>query len=385
MKYEMILRTLSLLILLAVVVYLVLLFVQLMMDEPAQEKQIAEGSCFDANDITENILPTRSVKTGFIFVSVASYRDDECRDTVADLFEFAKFPERIVVGVCQQNKEQEEDCFDRCPECKKRKERKQIKVINFDSSDAKGPCFARFHCSRLWEGEEFYFQIDSHTTFIKHWDEMLIDQWRKARDPKAVLSTYPPENKELADIVKKNFTQFSKLCNGFMSDDGIPQFTAQILSTNKERVPVPSGISSAGMLFFPGIALHDCPFDPFLNFLFFGEELLFSARLFTNGYNFYTPAVSVVGHHYERKGKPKFWDNKTHYRVCRDKAIKRVKHILGLIPLEQVDKEYRQQIDRYGLGSVRTIEDYWKYNGVDFKEKKWKISKCRDNDYGRLA
>jgi hypothetical protein len=53
-----------------------------------------------------------------------------------------------------------------------------------------------------------------------------------------------------------------------------PQFTASIEKTNKERVPVPCGIASAGMIFFPGIALHQCPFDPYLNFLFFGEELL---------------------------------------------------------------------------------------------------------------
>ena len=125
------------------------------------EKQIGKGSCFDYGDNTEPKKLTRNLKENFIFVSVASYRDDECRDTVADLFEFAKYPERIIVGVCQQNKEGEEDCFDRCPDCKKRKDAKQIKVINFDYSDAKGPCFARFHCSQLWEGEEFYFQIDS--------------------------------------------------------------------------------------------------------------------------------------------------------------------------------------------------------------------------------
>ena len=40
---------------------------------------------------------------------------------------------------------------------------------------AKGPTYARYWCSTLWEGEEFFLQIDSHTHFIKGWDTELIN------------------------------------------------------------------------------------------------------------------------------------------------------------------------------------------------------------------
>ena len=39
-----------------------------------------------------------------IFVSVASFRDDECKDTIADMYAKAKDPNNVYVGVCQQNK-----------------------------------------------------------------------------------------------------------------------------------------------------------------------------------------------------------------------------------------------------------------------------------------
>lgn len=360
-----------------------------------QEKQVAAGKCFDPEDLAKIPEETRiasapkQIQRDRIFVSIASYRDSECRDTVYDLFELAEKPENIFVGVCQQNKENEEDCFDRCPDCKKRKDSGHIRVKNFEHLDAKGPCFARYQCSLLYNGEEFFLQIDSHTKFIKHWDTKLIEQWRLCEDNNAVLSTYPPTQSDLEKFEKKNFSTFSKLCNATWNNDGLPQFTAALLKSPADQKPVPSGIGSAGMLFFPGRALEKCPFDPYLNFLFFGEELLFSARLWTNGFNFYTPIISVTGHHYTRKGKPKFWSDLKNFESCRRKAITRVKYILKMESSDKVDNQFLAEIDKYGLGSVRSIEEYWKYNNIDIdkakKTKKLSINLCKDDAYKRLV
>lgn len=360
-----------------------------------QEKQVAAGKCFDPEDLAKIPEETRiasapkKIQRDRIFVSIASYRDSECRDTVYDLFELAEKPENIFVGVCQQNKENEEDCFDRCPDCKKRKDSGHIRVKNFEHLDAKGPCFARYQCSLLYNGEEFFLQIDSHTKFIKHWDTKLIEQWRLCEDNNAVLSTYPPTQSDLEKFEKKNFSTFSKLCNATWNNDGLPQFTAALLKSPADQKPVPSGICSAGMLFFPGRALEKCPFDPYLNFLFFGEELLFSARLWTNGFNFYTPIISVTGHHYTRKGKPKFWSDLKNFESCRRKAITRVKYILKMESSDKVDNQFLAEIDKYGLGSVRSIEEYWKYNNIDIdkakKTKKLSINLCKDDAYKRLV
>ena len=85
-----------------------------------------------------------------IFVSIASYRDRRCSTTIMSLFEKAKFPERIIVGVCQQNKNDKELCTP-----KNFKYAKQIRVIHKHFKEAKGPTFARYLCSTLFADEDY--------------------------------------------------------------------------------------------------------------------------------------------------------------------------------------------------------------------------------------
>lgn len=55
------------------------------------------------------------------------------------------------------------------------------------------PCKARQLAQSLWDGEEFYLQLDAHMRFAPGWDAQLTT-WLAAAEitsPKAVLSTYP--------------------------------------------------------------------------------------------------------------------------------------------------------------------------------------------------
>jgi hypothetical protein len=48
---------------------------------------------------------------------------------------------------------------------------------------------------RLYAGEEYTLQIDSHMRFTRHWDETLIRMLRQLVDecgiPKPILTAYP--------------------------------------------------------------------------------------------------------------------------------------------------------------------------------------------------
>ena len=46
-----------------------------------------------------------------IFISIASYRDRLCSQTLENLYKNAKFPQRIYVGICEQNKDSDVDCL----------------------------------------------------------------------------------------------------------------------------------------------------------------------------------------------------------------------------------------------------------------------------------
>ena len=90
---------------------------------------------------------------------------------------------------------------------------------------------------------------------------------------------------------------------------GMPSIKATVVGTKDCKKPFPIYFMPAGMVYFPGEALYDVPFDPYLAFLFFGEEILFSARLWTSGYNLYAPVRHFCVHHYMRTGKPRFTED----------------------------------------------------------------------------
>ena len=112
------------------------------------------------------------IKQDTIFVSIASYRDEECSMTLDTLFNNAKYPEYVFVGICEQNKEG--ITKELCMSNKVMKYRNNIRITTMDHKKAKGPTYARFYCANLWRGEQYYLQIDSHTTFVKNWDTDLI-------------------------------------------------------------------------------------------------------------------------------------------------------------------------------------------------------------------
>ncbi len=306
---------------------------------------------------------------GTIFVSVASYRDDECKDTVYEMFAKAKDPDNLYVGVCQQNKENEEDCFDKCPECSQRKQSGHIRVANFDFMDARGPTFARYQCSKLWRGEELYFQIDSHIKFEQDWDDTLRKQWSATGDPKAVIGAYPPTKQQMKDMKQNGFSTMITMCPGKFDANGLPTITAKVVNTKGRQKPLPIAFQPAGMMCFPGQALNQVPYDPYLSYLFFGEEVLFSARLWTAGYNLYSPAKNFCVHHYGRKNKPKYWQDHKESEPCRKKAVQRVKYLLGIIKPSQVHPDYFLKIKDYGMGKKRSLADYFKYAGINMNTK----------------
>jgi [Skp1-protein]-hydroxyproline N-acetylglucosaminyltransferase len=136
-------------------------------------------------------------QTGLIFVSIASYRDEELQHTLFSLFSAASHPERLRVGVCCQYHPSEDlHHFERVlPDpC----QAQQVRLLHLDWRYARGPCFARYMIQqRLWSGEEYHLQVDSHMRFEKGWDVYLMRELQQCnaltKDSKAILTTYPPD------------------------------------------------------------------------------------------------------------------------------------------------------------------------------------------------
>ena len=107
---------------------------------------------------------------------------------------------------------------------------------------------------------------------------------------------------------------------------------------------------SAGMFFCESKFLNEIPFDPTLDDLFEGEEILTSVKFYTNGWDVFTPKENIIYHEYGRENKPKYFiDNNKTYNPKN--AILKVKRLLSL-SLDNND-------EKYGLGKIRTLKSFY--------------------------
>ena len=310
-----------------------------------------------------------------IFVSVASYRDNKCASTVRDMYAKAKHPERVFVGVVEQNSDSvKEQCLapsggDTAVPLK------QVRRISIPHTEARGPCYARYLASTLYRGESFFMQVDSHTTFVEDWDVKAVGEVEACPNPsKSIISMYPIDDKDY----DTNTTQVPVMCGAKFNDSGLPIFEAAMKPASYlGGKPGGNAFIAGGFFFAPGRFVRDVPYDPDLLQLFQGEEILLSARAYTNGYNIYTPRVNICLHYYLRQeGEPKFWDDvdKGEYERLKKVSESRARRILGL-----EEPVIKPGTDNYGLGTIRSINEFWNHAGVNPAAKETdKLKFCKE-------
>ena len=296
-----------------------------------------------------------------IFVSIASYRDVKCSQTIADMYAKAKNPGRVFVGACEQNKT--ENAADESCSPATLKYSGNVRKIEIPHDEAKGPCYARYLCSTLYADETYFFQIDSHTTFAQDWDHNLIADWKAALklSRKPVLSTYPHSDEHVA----KGISTVPVLCDGFWNSDGLPSLKASVraIADVKSSDHLPTAFIAGGFMFGPGSMLRDVPYDPHLDHVFVPEEILYAMRLWTSGYDMFTPRDNYIYHAYTRKGAPRWNTDHKAEKKGQKAAMLRVRRLMHL------DRPYLDD-DVYSAGKVRSVDEYYTYAGLDRKTLK---------------
>ena len=137
-----------------------------------------------------------------------------CPITIYNLYTKALYPNRITLGVVQQNLDDDIDClenyckllkenkfqFDRLALLSNDKEcpfRNQITMDRVSANEAKGPTWARARGSLMLKDEEFCMQIDSHMDFVNEWDIKMMNMWALTNNEYGILSTYVAANDQL--------------------------------------------------------------------------------------------------------------------------------------------------------------------------------------------
>mmetsp|Transcript_5405 Transcript_5405/g.7964 ORF Transcript_5405/g.7964 Transcript_5405/m.7964 type:complete len:509 (+) Transcript_5405:59-1585(+) len=326
--------------------------------------------------------PMLDKDNGKIFVSIVSYRDGKrCGQTLKSLFEKASEPEKVFVGLVEQNKPEDAKCirvFCNSDPVLCNKHSSQIRYLASFDLASQGPVQARALQRKNLADEEFCLQIDSHMDFIQGWDTALKEEWLGAQNEFAVISTMPPN---MADRVKyedggDKVGQVPRLCHLERSYSNFPMFTKppKEFAVNL-KAPLLAHSWNAGFSFHKCHLEEIAPYDFFMPQVFDGEEFPRFARLWTRGYDVYTPSKNIVFHDegpepdgHDMKGWPKM-------EILRELSIHRLKTLLQM-PAGDHSEVVQANFGLYGLGKRRSMEQFAEFIGVDFESTKLKISSC---------
>jgi [Skp1-protein]-hydroxyproline N-acetylglucosaminyltransferase len=308
------------------------------------------------------ITNNENQKKQTIFVSIPSYRDPECQYTIQNIFETATYPERVFIGVCMQyDRITDTNCFILPP-----KRPNQVRMIHMDHRDAKGPSYARYMIEKLYKKEDYILQVDSHMRLRPNWDMFLIDHLHKCPSSKPIITAYPLGYTLPNNIPVNESTNGTLLCASHFDEDGIlrikgKRFHAKDDNKGKsENELVPSLFWASGFSFSRGYVYNEVPYDP-LPYLFFGEESIMCARLWTSGYDFFATKEAVAYHLWSRANRPVF---QQHLNKEKEQIKRRSKEaVIALLNINSVN-DYSEY--KYNLGNNRTLKEFQDHIGVSF-------------------
>ena len=318
------------------------------------------------------------MQTYSIFTQIASYRDPELVPTLDSLFENAGFPDNI--KVCVHNQYSEDDEFNK--DLDKYRKDKRVIIIDTPYNESKGCCWARNKIQEKYNGEKFTLQLDSHHRFVPRWDVKLITMYEKLEEQghkKPLLTTYATA------YTPGNFSiQDTDVSWGMKMDRFTPEGIVFFMPYHMDKdapEPIPARFYSAHFAFTTGEFCKEVMHDP--EIYFHSEEITIAVRAFTHGYSLFHPNEVVVYHEYTRIGRTKHWDDHNNWYLVNQKAFERARKLLG-VDGECSPCHRRKLFAEYGLGDVRTLNDYEEYAGIRFSDRAIRQS-CLDNEIPTLG
>lgn len=298
-----------------------------------------------------------------IFIQIASYRDPLLIPTLDDLFANADKPENLRVCVAWQHST--EDTWDNVD---KYKNDPRVKILNIPHDRSKGACWARNLIQGEYNGEDYTLQLDSHHKFTKGWDSTIIRMYKdlKAKGvEKPLITSYLPSfnpdndpNDRLDEVWKMDF-------NRFTPEGYIFVYPSVMENWRNLTEPLPSRFFSAHFAFTTGQFCKEVPHDPHM--YFHGEEPSLASRAYTHGYDLYHPHRVIAWHYYTREGNKKHWDDDQSWVDKNNHSHLRFRVLHGM---EEASPEKTPELDLYGFGNIRTLQDYEKYAGVRYRDRK---------------
>jgi len=373
-----------------------------------------------------------------IFVSIPHFRDGKrCAQTVRRLFDTAAHPDRVVVGLIEQTdssgsgSSSDSSSTDDDPTClmeycalmghqmkqhepgvSHMAERQadydavleacprattQIRSVRFHHFGSKGPVYARSFTRKLLGNEEFCMEIDASMDFVKNWDNAAIEQWKLTNNEYSVLSNVPLSAKDKG-VASPIAVEVPRQCEIKIGSEGVPLFETH---ADGKAIGITQPLLSR--TYSPSFVFSKChyqtnvPQDPFAVQLLNTEQFPHFARLWTRGYDVYTPAFNLVYkdnsdlhplHHiagHGEKGEKK-WprnDNERRDAHVRMKVMLNIHHGITNSEISSMTAggsgggggrmiTARANLGIYGLGRRRTLDQLLQFASIALPDSEFR-------------
>ena len=301
-----------------------------------------------------------------VFLSIASYRDPVLPFTIARALQTARWPDKLHFGIVDQSPAASPGTP--IPTAAPAR----MSYVRLEPTYARGPCWARAIAMSLYDGEDWFFQIDSHMDFDPHWDDKLITEAQKLMEGRRgiVISSYPnPFIFENGEPVPKPTTHkvlvhVVKPGAEFEANHPVLGFEAHPMDLEEAAPGIHLG---AGCMFAPGSFVEALPYDPW--FYFHGEEQAIAMRTYTHGWDIFHMSGLPVYHLYNNPAsgappRPMHWDaaeneqRQQHWWQLEERSRQRLADLVA-----------GKDLGIYGLGKERTIADYAAFSGIDYEAR----------------
>jgi len=249
-----------------------------------------------------------------IFVSIASYLDPEFSKTIYDCISKAKHPERIFIGLFLQ------DVKDVIEGYLLYLTNNNIRTLTCSPEEAEGCGWARNKIMQeLYDNEDYFLLVDSHSRFEQDWDEKYIFALDNA-PTKSVLSAFPRHYD-----LNETYEVYSKRDKPSIYVPNDIPFIGVFRGPHKQKLATETYEKvmniSGGNTFGPGSMVEALKL-PNYNYYGHQEQELYSLLLYKCGYDIYAINQNLVWHKYftpgidtyrkvylEDKAKENFWPN----------------------------------------------------------------------------
>ena len=293
-----------------------------------------------------------------IFVQIAAYRDSEVTPTILDAIKQASGNHKINFGVHFVYLEESEINIPDLP---------NVKYSTSKAPENIGLGIGRALAHQFYNKEDYYLQCDSHSRFVKGWDEIAINSvlnYQIQGIEKPILTVYPA-NYWYTSLTDEAIDR-DEIPLGYLSEISFHQNPEQFKST---RIPLQTAMSlnnnnrlvksvSGGSIFTVGGFL---PFNT--NIAFYGEEIWLAARAYTHGFDLVVPEEQYMYHLYYNHDKPA----EINKRKLLWQDFPTEFNALDLISKALIYKTLTEgTTEEMLLGTERTIAEYGIYAGLDF-------------------